>query len=84
MSGRAQFTPDERLRLGTPEILASLRDHDAQLYEKTFAVTTLGVSHVAWYTRSFFTDAETLELARCLAQQADRPDRLRTPKRNGN
>lgn len=67
MSGRVQFTLDERRRLGESAILASLREHDAQLYEKALAVTSLGLTHSAWYTRSFFTDAETLELARWLA-----------------
>jgi hypothetical protein len=68
MPGRVQFTLDERRRLGENAILASLRDHDAQLYEKALAVTSLGLTHSAWYARSSFTDAETLELARCLAR----------------
>jgi hypothetical protein len=68
MSGRVQFALDERRRLGEEAILASLRDNDVHLYEKALAVTSLGLTHWAWYTRSFFTDAETLELVRCLGR----------------
>ena len=44
-----QFTIDERRRLSDEKLLASLREYDAELYEKTRAATSLGLTHWAWY-----------------------------------
>ena len=68
MSERVQFTMDERVRLSDEGFLGFLRDHDAQLYEKARAATSLGLTHWAWYGPGHFTDTETSALAVCLAR----------------
>ncbi|HWE59288.1 MAG TPA: hypothetical protein VG228_06300 [Solirubrobacteraceae bacterium] len=68
MSQRVQFAIEERRRLSDAGLLASLREHDAQLYEKTLAATSLGLTHWVWYARGHFSDTDTRELAAWLAK----------------
>jgi hypothetical protein len=68
MSARVQFTIDERRRLSDEKLLASLREYDAELYEKTRAATSLGLTHWAWYGPGHFSDTDTSELALWLAR----------------